>query len=260
MGTPGIISHRDRRVDWPPSPHFFSGCSPLFLLEEGPVVLLFCNQYLFLSKSLHLYPKHVLLLLLSRFSRIWLCATPWTEAHQAPQSLGLSRQEPWSGLPFPSPMHESEKWKWSRSVVSNSYPWTTAHQAPLSMGFSSQEYWSGVPLPSLKHVLILSNFKMFLYCYQYHYIEGAELIFTAKFPLKKVISTSYWYLSTSKQLPTLTSPVECLSLPTSHIFPKSEDSFPSLNSNANDTVECQVNVKHFPSRFINLQFLGFASS
>ena len=34
-------------------------------------------------------------------------------AHQAPPSLGFSRQEHWSGLPFPSPMHESEKWKWS---------------------------------------------------------------------------------------------------------------------------------------------------
>ena len=41
-------------------------------------------------------------------------------AHQAPLSLGFSRQEHWSGLPFPSPMHESEKWKWSRSVVSDS--------------------------------------------------------------------------------------------------------------------------------------------
>ena len=41
-------------------------------------------------------------------------------AHQAPLSLGLSRQEHWSGLPFPSSMHESEKWKWSRSVVSDS--------------------------------------------------------------------------------------------------------------------------------------------
>ena len=30
-------------------------------------------------------------------------------AHQAPPSLGFSRQEHWSGLPFPSPMHESEK-------------------------------------------------------------------------------------------------------------------------------------------------------
>jgi len=35
-------------------------------------------------------------------------------------SLGFSWQEHWSGLPFPSPMHESEKWKWSRSVVSDS--------------------------------------------------------------------------------------------------------------------------------------------
>ena len=35
-------------------------------------------------------------------------------------SLGFSRQEHWSGLPFPFPMYESEKWKWSRSVVSDS--------------------------------------------------------------------------------------------------------------------------------------------
>ena len=35
-------------------------------------------------------------------------------------SLGFSRQEHWSGLPCPSPMPESEKWKWSRSVVSDS--------------------------------------------------------------------------------------------------------------------------------------------
>ena len=35
-------------------------------------------------------------------------------------SQGFSRQEHWSGLPFPSPMHESEKWKWSSSVVSDS--------------------------------------------------------------------------------------------------------------------------------------------
>ena len=41
-------------------------------------------------------------------------------SHQAPAFLGLSRQARWSGLPFPSPMHESEKWKWSHSVVSNS--------------------------------------------------------------------------------------------------------------------------------------------
>ena len=62
----------------------------------------------------------MLLLLLSRFSCVRLCATPEMAAHQAPPCLGFSRQEPWSGLPFPSPMHESEKWKESHSVVSDS--------------------------------------------------------------------------------------------------------------------------------------------
>ena len=62
---------------------------------------------------------HLLLLLLSHFSRVRLCATPQTAAHQPSPSLGFSRQEHWSGLPFPSPMHESEQWKWSRSVVSD---------------------------------------------------------------------------------------------------------------------------------------------
>ena len=52
----------------------------------------------------------MLLLLLSRFSRVQLYATP---------SLGFSRQEHWSGVPFPSPKHEHEKWKWNCSVVSN---------------------------------------------------------------------------------------------------------------------------------------------
>ena len=45
---------------------------------------------------------------------------PIDASHQAPPSLGFSRQEHWSGLPLPSPMRESEKWKWSRSVVSDS--------------------------------------------------------------------------------------------------------------------------------------------
>ena len=74
----------------------------------------------FTAKSLRTPKSTMLLLLLSRFSRVRLCATPWTAAHQAPPSLGFSRQEHWSRLPFPSPMHESGKWKWSHSVVSDS--------------------------------------------------------------------------------------------------------------------------------------------
>ena len=48
-------------------------------------------------------------LLLGHFSRVQLCAIAEMTAHQAPLSLGFSRQEHWSGLPFLSPMHESEK-------------------------------------------------------------------------------------------------------------------------------------------------------
>ena len=66
--------------------------------------MLFSKRIIALSEFLLL-----LLLLLSRFSHIRLCATPETAAHKAPPSLGFSRQEHWSGLPFPSPMHESEK-------------------------------------------------------------------------------------------------------------------------------------------------------
>ena len=36
-------------------------------------------------------------------SRVWLLATPWTAAHQAPPPVGFSRQEHWSGVPLPSP-------------------------------------------------------------------------------------------------------------------------------------------------------------
>ena len=45
----------------------------------------------------------ILLLLLSCFSRVQLCATLWTTAYQALLSMGFSRQECWSGLPLPSP-------------------------------------------------------------------------------------------------------------------------------------------------------------
>ena len=42
------------------------------------------------------------------FSHVWFFATPWTVAYQAPPSMGFSRQEYWSGLPFPSPGDLSE--------------------------------------------------------------------------------------------------------------------------------------------------------
>ena len=62
----------------------------------------------------------LLLLLLSRFSCVRLCNSVDSSPPGSPVP-GFSRQEHWSGLPFPSPMHESEKWKWSPSVLSDSW-------------------------------------------------------------------------------------------------------------------------------------------
>ena len=53
------------------------------------------------QRHTHQEVKQLLLLLLCHFSRVRLCATPETAAHQAPLSLAFSRQEHWSGLPFP---------------------------------------------------------------------------------------------------------------------------------------------------------------
>ena len=98
--------------------------------------------------------KTPLLLLLSRFSHVRLCATPQTAALQAPLSLGFSRQEHWSGLPFPSCMHAKSLAKLCLTLYVLSCVWlcvtlwTAAHQAPPSTGFSRQEYWSGLPFPS----------------------------------------------------------------------------------------------------------------
>ena len=78
------------------------------------------------------------------FSRVQLFATLWTVAYQAPLSMGFSRQEYWSGLPFPSlllPSHFS-------CVQLFAILQTIIHQAPLSIEFSRQEYQSGLPCPS----------------------------------------------------------------------------------------------------------------
>ena len=82
-------------------------------------------------------------------SRVRLRATPQSAAHQAPPSLGFSRQEHWSALPFPSPMHESES---EREVAQScpilcdpmdcSLPGSSIH------GIFQQEYWAGVLFPS----------------------------------------------------------------------------------------------------------------
>ena len=102
-------------------------------------------------------------------SCVRLFETPWTVAYQGSPSTEFSRQEYWSGLPFPSPvltlknvlcllvqkcLNIQETHTHIQTCVHAHLhqffvtPWTVAHQAPLSMEFSRQEYWSGLPFPS----------------------------------------------------------------------------------------------------------------
>ena len=101
----------------------------------------FCMQNNFVSTGL--------LLLLSRFSRVWLC-DPIDVSPPGSTVPGIlqARTLEWVAISF------SSAWKWKVKVKSLSRvwlfttPWTAAYQAPPSMVFSRQEYWSGVPLPS----------------------------------------------------------------------------------------------------------------
>ena len=104
---------------------------------------------------------------------------PWTIAHQAPLSMGFSRQEYWSGLPCPPPMnfptqgcvsyiadifftaeppdlnskfHDGKFFPLPVCLLNCFIPirlygtlWIAVCQAPLSMGFSRQEHWSELP-------------------------------------------------------------------------------------------------------------------
>ena len=118
----------------------------------------------------------LLLLLLSRFSHVWLC-NPIDSSPPGSPIPGIlqARTLEWVAISF------SSAWKWKGKVKSLSVlatPWTAAYQAPLSMGFSRQEYWSGMPLPSpVKWVKVpgnLCNMEYYTYicircCHQYHH-------------------------------------------------------------------------------------------
>ena len=131
--------------------------------------------------------------LLSHFSYLTLWTILWTVARQAPLSMGFSRQEYWSGLPFLPPgclpdqgmeptslmspglaggfLTSSATWYVSMCLVAQSCPsvilWTVARQAPLSMGFSRQEYWSGsnTNCEVLRKELLILIFRVFCFVF-----------------------------------------------------------------------------------------------
>ena len=98
-------------------------------------------------------------------SRVRLFATPWIVAHQAPRSMGFSRHEYWSGLPFPSPwtirkverqsIGAFELWCWRRLLR---VPWTArrsnqSHLKEISPGCSLEGLMLKLKLQYFGHLM-----------------------------------------------------------------------------------------------------------
>ena len=91
-------------------------CHPI--TSSSVALFSFCLQYTLL-----------LLLLLSRFTRVGLFATPWTAAYQPPLYTGFSRQEYWSGVPLPSPISTTDSYNFTG-------PWKVGECSILTSIFS----------------------------------------------------------------------------------------------------------------------------
>ena len=81
------------------------GCYLFWVLLSKSEVNVFKNSKLIICSELKISSKEKIQVVLLWFSCFGCVCfkTPWTTAHQAPQSMGFSKQEYWSGLPFPSP-------------------------------------------------------------------------------------------------------------------------------------------------------------
>ena len=93
---PGLISFR---MDWLDL-LAVQGTLKRLLQHHSSRASILQRSAFFTVQLSHPYIKSMLLLLLlllSHFSRVWLLATPWTAAYQAPPSMGFSRQEYWVG-------------------------------------------------------------------------------------------------------------------------------------------------------------------
>ena len=119
-------------------------------------------------------------------NRIWLFATPWTVAHQAPLSMEFSRQEYWSGVPCPPPGNLPTQGLKAGVPHCRQIPYHLNHQ--------------GSPFSSIHHVEILEGliFKVIKICVliyfdnlkSYQYIL---LVFFTEMQMSKIAAFHYWY-------------------------------------------------------------------
>ena len=101
-----------------------SGKDVVAELQSSALPVSTAPQHGVFSTQLSFHPcfSLLMLLLLSSLSRVQLFTTPWTGAYQAPPSMGFSRQEYWSGLPFPPPCFSLLPMPSKPSRVSQTFP------------------------------------------------------------------------------------------------------------------------------------------
>ena len=141
IGEARTIPHRQQSLTVLGLSHLLNSAYLIVLKQKGVFPLSFscCSVTQFC----------LLLLLLSRFSRVRLC-DPMDSSPPGSPIPGIlqARTLEWVAISF------SNAWKWKVKMKLLSCvrlvatPWTAAYQAPASMGFSRQEYWSGVPVVS----------------------------------------------------------------------------------------------------------------
>ena len=108
-----VLSFHSIKSDWIPS------TIKLFFIVVMYTHSICCyNYYLKIA---------VVVLVVVLVSRVWLCETPWTVAHEAPLSMGFSRQEYWSRLPFPSQVTSQSRDQTQVSCTAGRFftTWTT---------------------------------------------------------------------------------------------------------------------------------------
>ena len=108
-------------------------------------------------------------------SRVRLLATPWTAIYQAPPSMGLSRQEYWSGVPLPSPVFQlyiyrhthtfSRHWIWFPVLYSKSYCLSALYLMVCSVYLliPTSKFIPRYPFPFDSHVCFLSPWVYFCF-------------------------------------------------------------------------------------------------
>ena len=118
---------------------------------------------------------------------------PIDGSHQAPLSLGFSRQEHWSGLPFLSPvMKVKSESEVAQSCLTLSDPVDCSLPGSSIHGIFQAKYWSGVPLPSLEQQQLYWNYNLpqililMRFLDNFHYYLASKLLEFIKF-------VSYYY-------------------------------------------------------------------